>query len=176
IAKCDHPPDRKTNHHPDRCIVARRDHAFGDPAARPQVQAFSLAREPGRVPAFRDRSAALRALWHRSCSADPTFVPAQPAVGPPISDRHTKRYMKTFKASIDVMPHDNLLDPQGKAVSGSMQNLGLPEITGIRIGKHITLKVEAKDKKTAEAKVEEACKKLLANQVMEKFSFVVEEA
>jgi len=84
--------------------------------------------------------------------------------------------MKTFKASIDVMPHDNLLDPQGKAVSGSMQNLGLPEITGIRIGKHITLKIEAKDKKTAEAKVEEACKKLLANQVMEKFSFVVEEA
>ena len=51
--------------------------------------------------------------------------------------------MKTFKASIDVMPHDNLLDPQGKAVSGSMQNLGLPEITGIRIGKHITLKIEA---------------------------------
>ncbi|MEB2342920.1 MAG: phosphoribosylformylglycinamidine synthase subunit PurS, partial [Flavobacteriia bacterium] len=36
--------------------------------------------------------------------------------------------MKTFLASIDVMPHDNLLDPQGKAVSGSMANLGLAEI------------------------------------------------
>ncbi len=84
--------------------------------------------------------------------------------------------MKNFRASVDVMPHDNLLDPQGKAVSGSMQNLGLPEITSVRIGKHITMNVEAKDKKGAEAKVEEACKKLLANQVMEKFSFTLEEA
>ena len=71
--------------------------------------------------------------------------------------------------------HDELLDPQGKAVSGSMKNLGLPEITGVRIGKHITLLVEAKDKKTAAGKVEEACKKLLANQIMEKFSFSLEE-
>jgi len=63
--------------------------------------------------------------------------------------------MKTFRASIDVMPHDNLLDPQGKAVTGAMGNLGLPEITGVRIGKHITLHVEAADKKTAEAKVDD---------------------
>lgn len=84
--------------------------------------------------------------------------------------------MKTFRASIDVMPHDNLLDPQGKAVTGAMGNLGLPEITGVRIGKHITLHVEAADKKVAEAKVDEACKKLLANQIMEKYSFSVEEA
>jgi len=83
--------------------------------------------------------------------------------------------MKNFRASIDVMPHDNLLDPQGKAVSGAMGNLGLPEITGVRIGKHITLHVEATDKKTAEGKVEEACKKLLANQVMEKYSFSLDE-
>ncbi len=83
--------------------------------------------------------------------------------------------MKTFRAAIDVMPHDNLLDPQGKAVSGSMNNLGLPEITGVRIGKHITLHVEAKDKHAAEAKVDEACKKLLANLVMEKYSFLVTE-
>lgn len=83
--------------------------------------------------------------------------------------------MKTFRAHIDVMPHDNLLDPQGKAVTGSMNNLGLPEITSVRIGKHITLQVEANDKPAAEAKVEEACKKLLANQIMEKYSFTVEE-
>lgn len=83
--------------------------------------------------------------------------------------------MKTFRASIDVMPHDNLLDPQGKAVSNSMANLGLAEISGVRIGKHITLHVDAKDKQAAEAKVEEACKKLLANMVMEKYSFSVSE-
>ena len=83
--------------------------------------------------------------------------------------------MKKYRASIDVMPHDNLLDPQGKAVTGAMGNLGLPEISGVRIGKHITMLVEAADQKTAEAKVDEACKKLLANQVMERFSFKVEE-
>ena len=84
--------------------------------------------------------------------------------------------MKNFRAQIDVMPHDNLLDPQGKAVTGAMTNLGLPEISGVRIGKHITLEISAADKKTAEAKVEDACKRLLANLIVEKYSFRVEEA
>ncbi|MGV9011744.1 MAG: phosphoribosylformylglycinamidine synthase subunit PurS [Flavobacteriales bacterium] len=84
--------------------------------------------------------------------------------------------MKTFRASIDVMPQDNLLDPQGKAVSSTMANLGLPGISSVRIGKHITLQVEAKDKAAAEAQVNEACKKLLANLVMEQYSFSVAEA
>ncbi|MBX7050968.1 MAG: phosphoribosylformylglycinamidine synthase subunit PurS [Flavobacteriales bacterium] len=83
--------------------------------------------------------------------------------------------MSTFKAEIDVMPLEALLDPQGKAVSGSMKNLGLPEIGGVRIGKHITLQVEAKDKKTAESKVDEACKKLLCNEIMEYYKFSVSE-
>ncbi|RLD27839.1 MAG: phosphoribosylformylglycinamidine synthase [Bacteroidetes bacterium] len=76
-----------------------------------------------------------------------------------------------FKAHIDIMPLEALLDPQGKAVSNSMGNLGLNEITNVRIGKHITLFVEAKDEKSAKAKVDEACKKLLVNQVMEHYSF-----
>jgi phosphoribosylformylglycinamidine synthase subunit PurS len=83
--------------------------------------------------------------------------------------------MSKFKAEIDVMPIEALLDPQGKAVTGSMKNLGLPEITGVRIGKHITLFVDAKDKKTAEAKVDDACKKLLCNEIMEYYSFSVAE-
>lgn len=57
-----------------------------------------------------------------------------------------------FKADIDVMPLEALLDPQGKAVTNSMTNLGLPEITGVRIGKHITLYVDAKDKSAADRK------------------------
>ena len=48
-----------------------------------------------------------------------------------------------FKAEIDVMPLDALLDPQGKAISSSMGNVGLPEIDGVRIGRHIRLFVEA---------------------------------
>ena len=56
-----------------------------------------------------------------------------------------------FKAEIDVMPLDALLDPQGKAVSQSMGNLGLSEITNVRIGKHIRIFVEAGSKEEAEA-------------------------
>ena len=84
--------------------------------------------------------------------------------------------MSKFKAEIDVMPHDALLDPQGKAVTNSMNNLNLSEITGVRIGKHISLVVEAGNKADAEKKVDEACKKLLCNQIMEKYQFTVTEA
>ncbi len=80
-----------------------------------------------------------------------------------------------FTAEIDIMPLDALLDPQGKAVTASMQNLGLGEITNVRIGKHITLHVEADDKEAAEKKVDEACRRLLANHIMEKYSFHLEE-
>ncbi|MEW6468859.1 MAG: phosphoribosylformylglycinamidine synthase subunit PurS [Bacteroidota bacterium] len=84
--------------------------------------------------------------------------------------------MKKFKAEIDVMPLKALLDPQGKAVTGSMKNLGLPEIQNVRIGKHISLEVEAASKEEAEKKVDTACKKLLANQIMEFYEFELTEA
>lgn len=76
-----------------------------------------------------------------------------------------------FKAEIDVMPLKALLDPQGKAVTGSMKNMGLAEIENVRIGKHISLEIEASSKEIASAKVDEACKKLLANQIMESYEF-----
>ena len=80
-----------------------------------------------------------------------------------------------FKAEIDVMPLKNLLDPQGKAVTASMKNLGLPEIENVRIGKHISLSVEAEDEAKAKVKVEEACKKLLANEIMESYEIELAE-
>lgn len=80
-----------------------------------------------------------------------------------------------FKAEIDVMPLKALLDPQGKAVTGSMKNLGLPEIGNVRIGKHISLEIDAPSKEVASKKVEEACKKLLANQIMESYVFTLSE-
>ena len=76
-----------------------------------------------------------------------------------------------FKAEIDVMPLKALLDPQGKAVTSSMKNLGLPEIQNVRIGKHISIEIEASSQEIASAKVDEACKKLLANQIMESYVF-----
>ena len=79
-----------------------------------------------------------------------------------------------FKAEINVMPLKALLDPQGKAVSASMGNLGLSEIGNVRIGKHITLEIDAEKKQDATSKVDEACKKMLCNQIMESFEFTLE--
>ncbi|MEC8616830.1 MAG: phosphoribosylformylglycinamidine synthase subunit PurS [Bacteroidota bacterium] len=81
-----------------------------------------------------------------------------------------------FKASIDVMPLEALLDPQGKAVTQSMSNLGLNEISNVRIGKHITLFVEAENVEAAKEQVNQACNKLLCNQIMESFTFSLEKA
>jgi phosphoribosylformylglycinamidine synthase PurS subunit len=78
-----------------------------------------------------------------------------------------------FKAEIDVMPLEALLDPQGKAVTNSMKNVGLPEIEGVRIGRHVRLFIEAVSMQEAEVKVEEACKKILANQIMESYQFTI---
>ncbi len=79
--------------------------------------------------------------------------------------------MKKFHAEIDIMPKKEILDPQGKAVTGSMKNLGLSEIQNVRIGKHITLQLEAETQEIAHTKVDTACKNLLANLIMESYSF-----
>jgi len=81
--------------------------------------------------------------------------------------------MIKFQAEIDVMPKKEILDPQGKAVTGSMKNLGLAEIQNVRIGKHISLEVEAEDEASAHAKTELACKNLLANLIMENYTFTL---
>lgn len=84
--------------------------------------------------------------------------------------------MKKFVAEIDVMPKKEILDPQGKAVTGSMKNLGLSEIHNVRIGKHISLEIEADSESAAQAKVDKACQSLLANLIMESYSFSLHEA
>ncbi|WP_257670107.1 phosphoribosylformylglycinamidine synthase subunit PurS [Parapedobacter tibetensis] len=78
-----------------------------------------------------------------------------------------------FLAEINVMPLKEILDPQGKAVTGSMKNLGFIEISNVRIGKHITLEIDADNEDIARQKVDDACKKLLANLIMENYEFEI---
>ena len=78
-----------------------------------------------------------------------------------------------FTVQIKVMPLKDLLDPQGKAVMGGLQNLGLNNVTDVRIGKHIDLQIEADSKENALATAEDAAKKLLANPVMEVYEITV---
>ncbi len=80
-----------------------------------------------------------------------------------------------FIAEIDVMPLKALLDPQGKAVSHGLNKMGLSQIENVRIGKHITLEIDAASHDLAKQKVEEACKKLLSNPIMENFQFQLQE-
>ncbi|GEO03827.1 phosphoribosylformylglycinamidine synthase subunit PurS [Adhaeribacter aerolatus] len=76
-----------------------------------------------------------------------------------------------FTAEIDIMPRPELLDPQGKAVMLGLEHLGLSQVADVRIGKHIRLNLEAENEQAAQEKVEQACKKLLANLIMESYSF-----
>lgn len=76
-----------------------------------------------------------------------------------------------YKAEIDVMPHEALLDPQGKAVSNSMKNIGLDAIDNVRIGKHISLVINANDESEAKELVQKACENMLVNKIMESYSF-----
>ena len=81
----------------------------------------------------------------------------------------------TFTAQVDIMPLKELLDPQGKAVKGGLEKLGLTQINDIRIGKHLVLQVDAASSEEAHAIAEDACRKLLANPVMEYFEIHISE-
>jgi phosphoribosylformylglycinamidine synthase len=79
----------------------------------------------------------------------------------------------TYTVQIKVMPHKELLDPQGKAVMGGLENLGLTGVEDVRVGKNITLQLNADSPEKAKEMAEEASRKLLSNPVMEYFEVSV---
>jgi phosphoribosylformylglycinamidine synthase subunit PurS len=79
----------------------------------------------------------------------------------------------TFSVQVKVMPLIELLDPQGKAVMSGLQSLGLKNVSDVRIGKSITLQVDAGSADEARQIAEESAQKLLANPVMEYFEIAV---
>jgi phosphoribosylformylglycinamidine synthase len=79
-----------------------------------------------------------------------------------------------YSVQVHVMPLKELLDPQGKAVLGGLKNLGLGAIEDVRVGKHISLQIEAASEEEARSLAEEASKKLLSNQVMEFYEIEVD--
>lgn len=76
-----------------------------------------------------------------------------------------------FIAEIKVMPHKELLDPQGKTVRNNLRFIDLEGVADVRIGKHIVMELEADSQEEATEKVEKACQKLLANPIMESYVF-----
>jgi phosphoribosylformylglycinamidine synthase PurS subunit len=81
-----------------------------------------------------------------------------------------------YISKINISLRKTILDPQGKAIEHSLKSLGFEPIIDTRIGKYIELKIDAGSKQEAEQISEEACKKLLANPVMEDFTFEVTES
>jgi len=80
-----------------------------------------------------------------------------------------------FKAKVLIKRRKTILDPQGKAVEIGAKHLGLSNIKNTRIDKYIEFNVDTNNKKTAEEEVNDYCKKLLANPIMEDFEFTLEE-
>ena len=74
-----------------------------------------------------------------------------------------------MKIRVFIVPKPDLLDPQGEAINASLLNLGFSEVKSVRQGKTIDLELSEVDLEVALARVEEMCKKLLANSIIENY-------
>ncbi len=79
-----------------------------------------------------------------------------------------------YLAKVVVTLRKSILDPQGKAVHHALGSMNMPTVQDVRIGKFIEMKIDTVTMEDAERVTAEACKKLLANPVMEDFSFSLE--
>ncbi len=75
-----------------------------------------------------------------------------------------------FLAEIEILPLKGLLDPQGKAVESGLPRIGIEHATNVRVGKFITMELEADTETSAHTMAEKACKSLLANLIMEGYN------
>ncbi|MBS1515198.1 MAG: phosphoribosylformylglycinamidine synthase subunit PurS [Bacteroidetes bacterium] len=80
-----------------------------------------------------------------------------------------------FNSKIKITLRKSILDPQGKAIEHSLKSIGYDSILDTRIGKFIELQVEADSSEKARQIIDDACKKLLANPVMEDYEFEITE-
>ncbi|MEE8259012.1 MAG: phosphoribosylformylglycinamidine synthase subunit PurS [Sphingomonadales bacterium] len=79
-----------------------------------------------------------------------------------------------MKAKIYITLKDGVLDPQGKAVEHSLHDLGFEGVNDVRQGKYMEIELATSDKTKAEADLDEMCKKLLANIVIENYRIELE--
>jgi phosphoribosylformylglycinamidine synthase subunit PurS len=78
-----------------------------------------------------------------------------------------------FLSEIKVMPHKELLDPQGKAVLSGLNKMNLSTIQNVRIGRNIELTIDAASIAEADVQTKEACEKLLVNKIMEQYTYTL---
>ena len=78
-----------------------------------------------------------------------------------------------MKATVHVTLKDGVLDPQGKAIGNALHGLGFDEVGEVRQGKLIELEIDGDDPEAAKARLEEMCRKLLANPIIERYAIEV---
>jgi phosphoribosylformylglycinamidine synthase PurS subunit len=78
------------------------------------------------------------------------------------------------RVTVNVMPKPGIADPQGQTIEQALPALGYDGVSGVRVGKRIELEVEAEDPREARRRVEEMCRRLLANTVIETFEVTLE--
>lgn len=79
-----------------------------------------------------------------------------------------------FQSKVVVTLKKSILDPQGKAVEQGIHSLGYESVSNVRIGKYIEMNIDANTREEAERMAREISNKLLANPVMEGFTFTIE--
>jgi len=77
-----------------------------------------------------------------------------------------------MKISAIVTLKKDVLDPQGKVVHQTLNGMGFNNVKGVRQGKYFEIDIDEKDRKKAEEKAEDMCKKLLANLVIEDYKII----
>ena len=77
-----------------------------------------------------------------------------------------------MKISVIITLKKDVLDPQGKVIHQTLDGMGFNNVNNIRQGKFFEIDIDEKDQKKAEEKVEDMCKKLLANLVIEDFKII----
>lgn len=76
-----------------------------------------------------------------------------------------------MKAVVNIYLKEGVLDPQGKAVHHALSTLGFDDVSDVRIGKQVVLELKESDEEKAKAKVQKMCETLLANTVIEEYTF-----
>ena len=82
----------------------------------------------------------------------------------------------TARVQVFVQLKDGMLDPQGKTLEHALESLGYSGVDGVRVGKWITFEIEGDGRQAIERQVGEMCERLLANPVIERYSFALEES
>jgi phosphoribosylformylglycinamidine synthase PurS subunit len=78
------------------------------------------------------------------------------------------------KVKIFITPKKDVLDPQGVAVKKALHSFGFSEVEDVKIGKYIVVSIDTKIPENLDKSINEMCKKLLANEVIEEFSYQIE--